>query len=709
MTDLISRLRSLRKRAQNLNVTILRDLSPFLGPELFRRLPDSDEIGNSTTTCSCLMALADSGEPLKSFKELFNEEDDENAKERTQKRITDVFKKIVGGPWTSSGLLDGNAFSSLLILRTAGLLFKCREPLLIELPLRMVHTFKPDVDQRNEVAKPFSVGQEQNLEEIIKTFSEDMPQLFSVDEYPPTSAIAYWFVDAAEKLEIAIPKERWQPVISWASSNLTRQVSLDTSSHDAMKDPVEMAMAASLCRRLKRVVASRNLEFDDALKGFIPSDIELHDIVLMAFGAQHLSGIWPKYFPLFNYRKGGAGSNYLFSFELLEVIIEEFGESELIESPDVLSGIERSIDWCASNRLSYKYKNETYRGWNSGGQLTSLSQGKPESWATAMVHMYLRKLASALSSRINRRVLLKYGVVPDVVEQNCKPWNRFIDSPVRLPDENSTVKTLIRRELLTEVERSEFPSQTKISGRRSALLFGPPGTSKTSLVRAIAKKTGWPLVELNPSNFLGGGMENIYSKAEEIFDDLNDLSWAVVFFDEMDALASSRDQPSIDVTRQLLTTSMLPKLSKLYDQGRVIFFMATNHQKDFDAAIKRPRRFDLLLCMSPPLTRTKIDELQQFLPGVTTADIDYIKDRLKKWTSSNGEVASDLDLFTFDEFRIFLDRIARSSTSLRAAFEAMTEEQFAKLVKTWASSYIALSDPGAKKEFIDDKQASRIQ
>jgi pyrroloquinoline quinone (PQQ) biosynthesis protein C len=134
--------------------------------------------------------------------------------------------------------------------------------------------------------------------------------------------------------------------------------------------------------------------------------------------------------------------------------------------------------------------------------------------------------------------------------------------------------------------------------------------------------------------------------------------------------------------------------------------------------------------MSPPLTQTKIDELQQFLPGVTTADIDYIKDRLKKWTSSSGEVASDvikyvkdrlrkrtsnaevardIDLFTFDEFRIFLDRIARSSTSLRAAFEAMTEEQFAKLVKTWASSYIALSDPGAKKEFIDDKQASRIQ
>ena len=61
-------------------------------------------------------------------------------------------------------------------------------------------------------------------------------------------------------------------------------------------------------------------------------------------------------------------------------------------------------------------------------------------------------------------------------------------------------------------------------------------------MRAIAKKVGWPLVELNPSDFLKEGLENIYSQANDIFKDLKDLSRTVVFFDEMDALAQRKER-----------------------------------------------------------------------------------------------------------------------------------------------------------------------
>src|SRR5262249_51787126 len=150
-----------------------------------------------------------------------------------------------------------------------------------------------------------------------------------------------------------------------------------------------------------------------------------------------------------------------------------------------------------------------------------------------------------------------------------------------------------------------------VRARRSALLFGPPGTSKTSIVKALAKKIGWPFLEINPAHFLNEGLERIYVRADEVFEDLMDLSGVVVLFDEMDALVQKRkdeDKTSerLDVTRQFLTTSMLPKLSKLYERGGVLFFMATNYQSEFDEAIKRPRRFDLLLCMAPPPWRAKV-------------------------------------------------------------------------------------------------------
>jgi SpoVK/Ycf46/Vps4 family AAA+-type ATPase len=74
-------------------------------------------------------------------------------------------------------------------------------------------------------------------------------------------------------------------------------------------------------------------------------------------------------------------------------------------------------------------------------------------------------------------------------------------------------------------------------------LFGPPGTSKTSLVRAFAREIGWPYIEITPSHFLRKGLEQIYVQADEVFDDLMDLKGVVILFDEMDALVQSLKPP----------------------------------------------------------------------------------------------------------------------------------------------------------------------
>src|SRR6266511_3874401 len=116
----------------------------------------------------------------------------------------------------------------------------------------------------------------------------------------------------------------------------------------------------------------------------------------------------------------------------------------------------------------------------------------------------------------------------------------------------------------------------RVEHRRSALLFGPPGTSKTNLVRALAAKIGWPFVEINPAHFLSKGLEHIYVRADEIFEDLMDLSATVVLLDElldeMDALVQRRSgENPLPVAQQFLTTSMLPKIAKLYDRRHLLF------------------------------------------------------------------------------------------------------------------------------------------
>jgi hypothetical protein len=283
----------------------------------------------------------------------------------------------------------------------------------------------------------------------------------------------------------------------------------------------------------------------------------------------------------------------------------------------------------------------------------------------------------------------------------------------------TSVKALIEEEIINLIHpQREGKTDYRITHCRSALLFGPPGTSKTSLVRSLATKIGWPLVELNPSDFLRDGLENIYSQANDIFNDLRDLWKTVVFFDEMDALAQKRAE-GIDVTRQFLTTSMLPKLSMLHDEARVLFFMATNHQRNFDDAIKRPGRFDLLICMAPPSWIQKTERLDRFWSGEKgNGDVPFVREILTKWVPANHRLVETLDLFTFGEFKSFLESV-RNGDSLRHAIGGMSESDFLKKVEEWGENHILLRTPKAepltpgeislREEYEFDKQSSAKQ
>jgi hypothetical protein len=680
------------------------------------------------------MSLLTSGEILDFIKSGVGIENDEKADEKAKEHIAKIFEHGVNGDWNSSGLKNDNAFSALIVLRTAGLLLKSNAIPSSVSVLEMEHPIETLEEIARRIIKEPS-GQRlelsrRTLHEIALDIANDATRSFRVEGYPSTPALAYWFVDGIENLNLylEITEERWNVIVSWVSETFARHVSLVTSRHDAMKDPVQMAMAACLATRMRRIVARGNFGSRDTMIKLLPTDIEIQHAIFLAFKHQEQSGIWPKYFPLFNYKKEGVGSNYFFSFELLEVIVEEFEDTNLLEDDLVLNGIERALTWCESNRLIYRHNDKTYEGWNSGGQITTLSEGKPESWATAVIHMFLRKLRSSLSLQIEKHILAKYGTShrTAMMGKSVEPWEDYIDSPLELQGgETTTVKDLIQEQILGHIEKREEPSDKKLNHRRSALLFGPPGTAKTSLVRAIAKKIGWPLVELNPSDFLKNGLENVYSQANIIFEDLQELSHTVIFFDEMDALAQRREQ-GLDVTRQLLTTSMLPKLSMLHDEKRVLFFMATNHQRSFDEAIKRPGRFDLLIHMTPPSweKKTEPENIKLAWPKekgekVSFEDYELVSAKLRKWVPKDHRLAEVLDLFTFGEFKSFLEQV-RGKESLSIAIKKTHDpSDFYKKVEEWGNKYIVLRTPGSsetataelslRQEFEEDRHASRLQ
>jgi len=152
----------------------------------------------------------------------------------------------------------------------------------------------------------------------------------------------------------------------------------------------------------------------------------------------------------------------------------------------------------------------------------------------------------------------------------------------------------------------------EVNSARSAILYGPPGTSKTTIVRALAGVIGWDYVELHASHFVADGLPNVQRKADEIFNSLMELDHAIVLFDEIDELVREReDEP--DAFGRFLTTSMLPKLAELWKSRKIMYFVASNHISYFDRAITRSERFDAVIFVSPPSFEAKRDELIELL------------------------------------------------------------------------------------------------
>ena len=433
-----------------------------------------------------------------------------------------------------------------------------------------------------------------------------------------------------------------------------------------MMDPVAMAMAACLCARLHSISRSTQVAVSALQPENLPSMIELESSIIDLFAEQTPTGLWPKYFPLFHYNE--AGSNFCYTFELLEAVLLEFGgkDNHILFDEAVIVGLERAVAACEVDRLESigpEYGNGTlipYNGWNSGGTLDSLRRGQPESWATAVVHMYLSELVNVLSRHIQQRLLKQYEA--KTFDSKAKGLSGLLDITVHLDKKEASLRNTLQKNLVNsfagfEGEDADNLLRAPIEKKSlSALLFGPPGTSKTEVAKALAAELKWPLVEIDPSSFLRNTFQNLYVEAEKIFKDAMDMYGVVVLFDELDALVQKRDGTGeLDTESKFLTTYMLPKLLKLHDQGRLIFLMATNFQENFDDAIKRAGRFDLLLCMGPPTLEEKCGALGLFLgKGKQTASGGAL---LLEYANKFANCYDQLSLYTFGEFKSFVRSI----------------------------------------------------
>ncbi|KZT22814.1 AAA-domain-containing protein [Neolentinus lepideus HHB14362 ss-1] len=134
---------------------------------------------------------------------------------------------------------------------------------------------------------------------------------------------------------------------------------------------------------------------------------------------------------------------------------------------------------------------------------------------------------------------------------------------------------------------------------KGVLLYGPPGCAKTVLVRALACDSGVNFVAVKGPELLSKFVGESERAVRDIFAKARAASPAIIFFDEIDALATSRSSSSSNASEGILT-SLLNEMDGVQELLGVTVVAATNRPEAIDSALMRPGRLDRILYVGPP-------------------------------------------------------------------------------------------------------------
>lgn len=241
------------------------------------------------------------------------------------------------------------------------------------------------------------------------------------------------------------------------------------------------------------------------------------------------------------------------------------------------------------------------KGWSSD---PPYAEALIESWTSANVLQSIVSL-NELIDEVRCSQTLKSFVVLDPKSEDWPSWKRWASlQKNEEPDDEYPIFSYLASNFVEPIQRNPQKSPSSEEETVSALFFGPPGTSKTTLAHALGDALGWPIVLLSPGDFIEKGLEGIEAQARKVFYRLQKLRRAVVLFDECDELFRNREpKPGSEQTRNItafVTACMLPKLQDLHDRGRVLFCICTNKFDSLDSAIQRGGRVDHVIGVPPP-------------------------------------------------------------------------------------------------------------
>ena len=230
-------------------------------------------------------------------------------------------------------------------------------------------------------------------------------------------------------------------------------------------------------------------------------------------------------------------------------------------------------------------------------------------------------------------------------QDNDNPWisegipSTTFDDVVGMED----VKRLIRERVIDQFKYPELYAQYGLQGGTGVLLFGLPGTGKTTIARAIAHEFNAPLYTVLGSDIRSKWVGESEKMISKLFDKARSTPTALIFFDDFDDLGKKRSDDSSSVHDNKIIVELINQMDGFKkNTNTIVVLAATNRPWMIDSALMRPGRFEhhfyvplanhearvmlikMKLGRAPVDPDIDMDQVSDLLAGYNGADIESV-------------------------------------------------------------------------------------